>query len=50
MKYINEFRLGPIHDGYEHVTCENEKMPCEKQKEKKKNGSSTARLRNESDM
>lgn len=48
MKYINEFRLGPIHDGYGHVTCENEKMPCENQK--KKNGSSTARLRNELDM
>lgn len=23
--YINELGLGPIHDGYEHVTCENEK-------------------------
>lgn len=35
MKYINEFRLGPIHDGYEHVTCENEKMPCETKKKKR---------------
>lgn len=34
MEYINEFRLGPIHDGYEHVTCEKEKCHVKNRKKR----------------